>query len=159
MHDALTVRPVHPSACESVPMKAAVVAVVLAVAAIAAGKPVRVYVYVEPAGPIGFQVVPRPLMDSARDLRAVLDGGSSPLYFTPKPDKAAMRVEVTGREEVDGEYRVHVHVTTHDGGQDLTGTSTHQWKECATELVRQFVAWAQTHQVARLFDPVHSPAR
>jgi hypothetical protein len=127
-------------------MKAAMVAVVLAVAAIAAAKPLLVYVYVEPAGPAGFQVVPTPLMDSAKDLRAALDGGGSPFYFTPKPEKAAIRVEITAREEVDGEYRVHVHVTTRDGSQaDLTGTSTHQWKLCATELIRQFVAWAQTH--------------
>jgi hypothetical protein len=48
---------------------------------------------------------------------------------------------------VQGEFRVHVHVTTRDGHEaDLTGTSVHQWRQSATDIAKQLAAWAQTHQ-------------
>ena len=52
---------------------------------------------------------------------------------------------MTSREEVQGEYRVHVHVTTKGGHTaDLTGTSNHQWKQSANDLVQQLSEWAKT---------------
>jgi hypothetical protein len=93
--------------------------------------------------------VPRALADSVKDLRDKIGHGLwDILNVTDKRDAAQIVVQVTSREEIQGEYRVHVHVTTIDGHQsDLTGTSTHQWKQSADDLVQQLSEWAKTHRV------------
>jgi diadenosine tetraphosphate (Ap4A) HIT family hydrolase len=60
----------HPSACESPVVKGCVliVTVVLAIAAPAAAKNLKVYIFVAPQGADGFRGVPRTLADSAEDL-------------------------------------------------------------------------------------------
>jgi hypothetical protein len=119
----------------------------LALAAPAAAKDVKVFVFVAPEGPEGFQTVPRTLADSAEDLRHAISGSPfNGLSLTKKREDAGLVVQVTRREEVGNEMRVHVHVTPRDGVEvDLTGVSIHRWTESANEIAGQLRIWARAH--------------
>jgi hypothetical protein len=133
-------------------MKTCVVAVALLLVASSPsyaifGSALKVYVYAAVKEEDTFQAIPRTLTDSALDLQIAISGGlTNGLAVTHKQSNAAIVVQVTSREEVQGEYRVHVHVTTIDGhAADLTGTSTHQWKLSADDLIEQLANWAHAH--------------
>jgi hypothetical protein len=69
-------------------------------------------VFAAPQGTGTFQTVPRALADSVNDLRDMINGGiTNGLRQTNKRAEARIVVEVTSREDVQGELRVHVHVT------------------------------------------------
>ncbi len=126
--------------------------VVLAIAApvVTAGAlfgDVLVYVFAAPAGSDTFQAIPRALSDSVTDLQRWMNTGSlfGGLHTTRAREKARIVVQITAREAVDGEFRVHAHVTADGHASDLVGTSTHQWKQSAGDLVDQLAAWAHAH--------------
>jgi hypothetical protein len=103
----------------------------------------KVYVFAAAEGADTFQAVPRALLDSVHDLRGVLAGGG--LRETSHRDQARIIVQVMSREEVQGEMRVHVHVTADGHAADLTGTSVHQWKQAAIDLADQLSDWVKAH--------------
>jgi hypothetical protein len=113
------------------------------------GSAVKVYIFAAAEETDTFHVIPRMLADSAKDLRPAIHAGipRNGLAVTSKRDTAAIVAQVTSREELQGEYRVHVHVTTIDGHEaDLTGISTHQWKQSADDVVQQLADWARAHR-------------
>jgi hypothetical protein len=125
------------------------VAVLLSIAAPSYAKNAKVYVFVAPEGRIdGFLdgAAPAPLTDSAGDLRdAITRGEYNGLTVTAKRLDARILVQVMSREEVEGEFRVHAHITIDGREADLIGTSTHQWKQAARQIVDQLSAWAKAH--------------
>jgi hypothetical protein len=137
---------VHPSATESPVMKACLFAVafVLAIASTSFAKSIRIFVFVAPTNaPSTFLggFASRTLADSAVDMRNAT-GSLRYITNTGKRDEAAIVVQVTSREEVQGEFRVHAHATFTDGQTaDLTGTSSHQWKQGARDIAEQLAYW------------------
>lgn len=122
------------------------VVLALALASTTSATNAKVYVFVAPQGADGFQTTPQRLTDSATDLMWEIHRARG-VAFTKQQDKADLVVQVTGREEVQGEYRVHVHVTARDGHQaDLTGASAHQWQQSAGDIAQQLSTWAKAHQ-------------
>jgi hypothetical protein len=122
-----------------------VVACVLCLAATASAHNAKVYISVQAEGADGFQAASQTLLDSVRDLRHAIKEWQY-ITETDRRTEAALDVRITGREEVQGELRVHVHVTTRDGLEtDLTGASVHQWKQAAKDIARQLSAWAHGH--------------
>jgi hypothetical protein len=118
----------------------------LCLASIASAKNAKIYVFVAAEGTDGFQVAPRTLMDSARDL-AWEFGPLRGIAQTKKRDEADLVLQITSREEVGGEFRVHAHITTRKGHEsELTGLSTHQWKYCAEDIAKQLAGWARAHR-------------
>jgi hypothetical protein len=95
--------------------------------------------------------VPSTVTESALDLRGAIVGGiTDGLALTSARDRARVVVRVTSREAVQGDYRVHAHLTTIDGHvADLTGTSRQQWRESAEDLAHQLAEWAKTHRSDR----------
>lgn len=68
-------------------------------------------------------------------------------WGTNKREDAAFFVEVVGREEVNGEYRVHVKVTSRDGrSASITGASVHQWKQSADRIATQIITWVKANK-------------
>jgi hypothetical protein len=135
------------------------VALVLAIAAPAAAKNAKLYIFVAPQGPAGFAVVSEDLKECARDL---LDGIHEirGITATSKRDGADILVEITARELVDGQYRVHAQVTTPEGVTDLVGASAGHlgskfftwsppfepgWYEATREIAKQVATWAHAH--------------
>lgn len=112
---------------------------------------VRIYTFAAPvaqAGDLFGGSIPAALADSVDDIKVALEYGRFYRFNTKSREEAAIVVEVVGREVADnGEYRVRVHVTMVDGREsDLTGTSTHQWKQAAKQIADQLVAYAKTHE-------------
>jgi hypothetical protein len=131
-------------------MKACLVSVafVLAIASPSLAKSVKVFVFVaatiEPDSFLG-GFGSRTLDDSAEDLRRAISGLRY-ITNTRKRDEALIVVQVTSREEVQGEFRVHAHATFTDGQTaDLTGTSSHQWKQGALAIAEQVAYWVHAH--------------
>src|ERR1700682_5247591 len=155
MHHDTPFRPIHPSAGESLPMTPSVKAGLLALSCVPAfavtsaaifGSTARVYVYAASEETATFRVAPQALTESAQDLQAAIVGGiAHDLALTTTRDRARICVRVTGRKAVQGEYRVQAHVTVDGHGADLTGTSTHQWKQAARQIADQLVAWVKAH--------------
>lgn len=132
-------------------MKACLVAaLLLAIAAPAAAKNAKVYIFVAPEGRVEGLVggaVSAALLDSATDLRESIEGSRrGGLAFTKHRAEARIVVQITSREEVaGGELRVHAHVTLDGQDADLIGTSTHQWKFAAAQIGMQLFAWRKAH--------------
>lgn len=156
MHHDWPFRPIHPSAGESLPVKASVKAGLLALSFVPAfavtsaaifGSAVRVYVYTALEETDTFHVVPQTLTESVQDLQGAIDGGiTNGLAVTTTRERALVVVRVTSREKVQGEYRVHAHVTIDGHVADFTGTSTHQWRHSAEDLTHQLSEWAKTQR-------------
>jgi hypothetical protein len=127
-------------------IKILLAALLLAIAAPAAAKNAKVYIFVAPEGRVE-GAVPSALLDSATDLRESIDGSRrGGLAFTKHRAKARIVVQITSREEVaGGELRVHAHVTFDGRDADLIGTSTHQWKFAAAQIGMQLFAWRKAH--------------
>jgi hypothetical protein len=135
-------------------MKACLLAAALAfvLASTASARNAKVYIFVKPTGRIEGLVsgaAPASLMDSANDLWTALGEAGTGLTRTKKRDEARVVVQVLRREEVQGEFRVHVHVTLDGQDADLVGTSTHQWKLAAWQIADQLEAWAKAHPAAK----------
>jgi hypothetical protein len=118
-----------------------------------AAKHFKVFVFAgaeEPGGSFLGELVSARLADSVTDIRRRIPRRQMPyvdwLVLTNTRADAAILVQVVGREELDGEYRVHVHVTIGDREADLTGSSTHQWKKSAEQIVEQLTNWVEAHQ-------------
>jgi hypothetical protein len=105
-------------------------AALLAVAVPSYASSAKVFVFAAPEGtPDGFlgELVPSTLNDSVKDIRlAIFDRPHSGLTvrITDKRQDASIVVQVMGREEANGEYRVHVHVTIEGREADLTGSGS-----------------------------------
>jgi hypothetical protein len=135
-------------------MKAALltVACVALLASTASAKNVKVYVFVTKTGATAGLLeglAPAALMDSAGDVASAVNGFSTGLTSTTHRTEARIVVEVVGREEVQGEFRVHAQVTIDGRAVDVTGTSTHQWKHAAAQIVEQLEGWVKAHPDAK----------
>ena len=125
------------------------VAFVLAIASTSFAKSAKIFVFaaatIEPGSFLG-GFASKTLADSAEDLRSAI-GHLRYITTTEKRDEAVIVVQVTSREEVQGEFRVHAHATFTDGQTaDLTGTSSHQWKQSAGAIAEQLAYWVHAHQ-------------
>jgi hypothetical protein len=124
------------------------VAFVLAIASTSFAKSVKIFVFVAATNDAstflgGF--ASRTLVNSAEDLRNAI-GHLRYITNTGKRDEAVIVVQVASREEVQGEFRVHAHATFTDGQTaDLTGTSSHQWKQSALSIAEQLAYWVHAH--------------
>jgi hypothetical protein len=112
------------------------------------GSNAKVFIFAAPVGTTadflgGF--VPVALRDSVEDFRREIRGIRG-IAFTTHREDALFVVQALSREEVNGEYRLSAHVTSEGREADLMGTSTHQWKQCAEQILRQIASWAKAHQ-------------
>ncbi len=126
------------------------VACVLLLAPSAAAKNVKVYVFAAPVGASGSfaGVPPAALQESVADLIVAIRGSArNGLADTATRADAGLLVEITAREEVNGERRVHARVTLPDGHPaDLTGASTHHWQAAADAIAAQLATWVHAQQ-------------
>jgi len=112
---------------------------------------VRIFVYAEPERPTGTFLggsVSRDLADTVKDVSREIDLiGPFRNWRTKHREEAAILVRVTGRDEVNGTYRVYTRITTTDGREaTLTGSSAHQWKKAAKDLVDQLMTWVKKNE-------------
>ncbi len=127
-------------------------ALLLATAAPSAaiGAKTKVFVYTAVVNPDnGFGgFVPPALRDSVNDIQGAF-WQILRLTNTKTRAEAVMIVEVVGREEVAGEFRVHVHITYDGREADYTGTSIHQWSRAAEAVAFQCAHWIHDESAKR----------
>jgi hypothetical protein len=127
---------------------------------VSAASKVKVFVFAGASGhakvPVDGFIDPSPsadpsLTDSVQDLhwaiRAYFSGiVTGVLENVSAREDATIVVQVVGREEVNGAYVVHARATFKDHQFDLTGGSTHQWKESAHQIAIQLAEWVRAHR-------------
>jgi hypothetical protein len=135
-------------------MKAALLTVALVLAidvpasAGCSGK-TKVFVFTAPvnaADPFG-GFVPATLRDSVQDIREAI-GQILNLKTTKTPADATPIIQVLSREEAQGEFRVHVHITYDGHETDMTGTATRRWHEAGETVAYQCSHCVKAHDDA-----------
>lgn len=114
-----------------------------------AAEKVKIFVFAEPDAN-GLGTVPASLVDSVKDIQFAIDQvGLVRHWGTKHRADAAVVVRVLGREEINGEYRVRAHVAARNGHEvDVAGTSAHQWKKAAVDLVDQIMTWVKANEAS-----------
>jgi hypothetical protein len=117
----------------------------------------KIFVFAAPERPADSfleAAIPAALADSAGDVRRAIKDEIGGRYLTDRRADAAVLVQIMGREEVSGELRVHAHVTTRDGrATDVTGTSTHTWKQSGKVVGDRVTRWVKANEASLLSKP------
>lgn len=99
--------------------------------------------FVDPA-PAANAAIQDSVMDIARAFNKEFGWGD--MKLVTKREKAKIFMQVVGREEANGTYVVHATATYGDHTFNMTGTSTHQWKQSAAQIAQQLQDWIKANR-------------